>query len=472
MGTPPKLPRGFYGLSARLLMLTVIFVMISEVLIYAPSIARFRKDYLDGRIAAAHLATLALEATPDNMVSEELKIELLYHAGALAIVIAKPREVRRVLSADMPPNADAVYDLRAATFVGLIADAFMALGEGDNRVLRIVGRSPKQDGVTVEVLLHEAPMRMAMFDFSWRILALSLFISFLSACAVYLTLQWLMVRPMRRLTENMMAFRDAPEDQRNVIATSDRADEIGIVTRELAGMEDAVRTALRQKARLAALGSAITKINHDLRNILATARLVSDRLADSSDPKVQRLAPTLVGSIDRAVTLCEQTLDYARDELPRPRRERFVLGDLIEEVGRVVALLTKDGGAWQTSVPDGLVVHADRDQLFRVFVNLGRNAVEAGARQVRVTAALAGSSNLVVEVADDGPGIPPKAQDKLFQPFAGTARAGGTGLGLAIARELVRAHGGELAMAQTSAAGTSFRIELPGAAVSRSSAAE
>jgi signal transduction histidine kinase len=472
MRTSPKLPRGLTGLSARLLMLTVIFVMISEVLIYAPSIARFRKDYLDGRIAAAHLATLALEATPDNMVSEELKTELLDHAGALAIVIAKPHEVRRVLSADMPPNADAVYDLRAATFVGLIADAFMALGEADNRVLRIVGRSPKQDGVTVEVLLHEAPMRMAMIDFSWRILALSLFISFLTACAVYLALQWLMVRPLRRLTENMMAFRDAPEDQRNVVPTSSRTDEIGIVTRELAGMEDAVRTALRQKARLAALGGAITKINHDLRNILATARLVSDRLADSSDPKVQRLAPTLVGSIDRAVTLCEQTLDYARDDLPRPRRERFVLGELVEEVGRVVALLTKDGGAWQTAVPAGLVVHADRDQLFRVFVNLGRNAVEAGARHVRVTAAPAASSGLAVEVADDGPGIPPKAQDKLFQPFAGTARAGGTGLGLAIARELVRAHGGDLTMAQTSAAGTTFRIELPHAVVSRSSAAE
>jgi signal transduction histidine kinase len=472
MRTSPKLPRGLTGLSARLLMLTVIFVMISEVLIYAPSIARFRKDYLDGRIAAAHLATLALEATPDNMVSEELKTELLDHAGALAIVIAKPHEVRRVLSADMPPNADAVYDLRAATFVGLVADAFMALGETDNRVLRIVGRSPKQDGVTVEVLLHEAPMRMAMIDFSWRILALSLFISFLTACAVYLALQWLMVRPLRRLTENMMAFRDAPEDQRNVVPTSSRTDEIGIVTRELAGMEDAVRTALRQKARLAALGGAITKINHDLRNILATARLVSDRLADSSDPKVQRLAPTLVGSIDRAVTLCEQTLDYARDDLPRPRRERFVLGELVEEVGRVVALLTKDGGAWQTAVPAGLVVHADRDQLFRVFVNLGRNAVEAGARHVRVTAAPAASSGLAVEVADDGPGIPPKAQDKLFQPFAGTARAGGTGLGLAIARELVRAHGGDLTMAQTSAAGTTFRIELPHAVVSRSSAAE
>jgi signal transduction histidine kinase len=445
--------------------------MISEVLIYAPSIARFRKDYLEGRIAAAHLATLALEATPDNMVSEELKAELLDHAGAIAIVIAKPGEVRRVLSAAMPPNADAVYDLRATTFVGLLADAFMALGEPENRVLRIVGKSQKQAGVTVEVLLHEAPMRAAMIDFSWRILALSLLISLFTASAVYASLQWLMVRPMRRLTENIMAFRNAPEDSRNVIPSSARNDEIGIVTRELAGMEDAVRSALSQKGRLAALGSAITKINHDLRNILATARLVSDRLADSSDPKVQRLAPTLVGSIDRAVTLCEQTLDYARDELPRPHRERFALAELVDEVGRVVALLTNDGGSWQAAMPEGLVLDADRDQLFRVFVNLGRNAVEAGARQVRIDAGVQGS-DLVVEVSDDGPGIPAKAQEKLFQPFAGSARAGGTGLGLVIARELIRAHGGELMLGRTGGSGTAFRILMPGAAVAAHRAAE
>jgi signal transduction histidine kinase len=468
MNRPLKLPR---GLSARLLLLTIAFVMISEVLIYAPSIGRFRRDYLEGRIAAAHLATLALEATPDNMVSEELKAELLDHAGAVAIVIAKPHEIRRVLAGDMPPHADAAYDLRAATFVGLVADAFMVLGERDDRVLRIIGRSPKQADVTVEVLLHEAPMRMAMVDFSWRILALSLLISLFTASAVYASLNWLMVRPMRRLTENIMAFRNAPEDSRNVIAVNDRADEIGIVTRELAGMEDAVRSALSQKGRLAALGSAITKINHDLRNILATARIVSDRLADSTDPKVQRLAPTLVGSIDRAVTLCEQTLEYARDELPRLRRERFMLGDLVDEVGRVVALLTKDSGGWQMAVAEGLVVDADRDQLFRVFVNLGRNAIEAGARQVRIDADARGG-DLVVEVSDNGPGIAPKAQDKLFQPFAGSARAGGTGLGLVIARELIRAHGGELILARTDTGGTVFRIVVPGAAAASSRAAE
>jgi signal transduction histidine kinase len=464
--------RGPYGLSARLLVLTIAFVMLSEVLIYAPSIARFRKDFLDDKIAASHLATLALEATPDNMVSEELKTELLQHAGAIAIVIAKPREIRRVLAGDMPPMADAVYDLRTATFVGLIVDALMVMGDGGDRVLRVIGPSPKQDGVTVEVLMHEGPMRMAMIDFSERILALSLLISFITAALVYLSLQWMMVRPLRRLTDNMMAFRGAPEDQGNVIASTRRRDEIGIVQRELAEMEGAVRAALRQKARLAALGSAVTKINHDLRNILATARLVSDRLADSSDPKVTRMAPTLLGSIDRAVTLCEQTLNYAREDLPQPQRERFKLADLLDDVGRVVALLTQDGGAWQTELPADLVVYADRDQLFRVFVNLGRNAIEAGAKRVHIAASVSETEALVVEVADDGPGIPTKAREKLFQPFAGSARAGGTGLGLAIARELVRAHGGELSLAATSPAGTTFRIELPRAAIAHSHAAD
>src|SRR5882672_9044064 len=111
-GLPHQLPTGLYGLSARLLALTVAFVMLSEFLIYSPSIARFRLDWLQGRVADAHLAALSLEATPDHMLSEELKTRLLDHAGARAIIIAKAGQVRRVLAGDMPPAADAQIDLR------------------------------------------------------------------------------------------------------------------------------------------------------------------------------------------------------------------------------------------------------------------------------------------------------------------------------------------------------------------------
>lgn len=460
-GTATKLPRGLYGLSARLLVLTVAFVMLSEVLIYAPSIARFRVDWLQNRIAAAHLSTLALEATPDQMVSEELKMELLAHAGAYAVVIAKPGWMRLILAKDMPPKADAIYDLRDVSFLRLIVDAFMTLGQGKDRTLRVIGTSSRDPAVLVEVLLSEMPLRTAMVYYSNRILALSLVISFLTASLVFLSLQWLLVRPLRRLTENMMAFRDAPENPATLIMPGTRADEIGVAERELARMESALRGALRQQHRLAALGTAVTKINHDLRNILAAARLVSDRLADSNDPQVRKMAPTLLGSIDRAVALCGQTLDFARDDLPPPQRTRFRLGDLVDEVGRVVGLLTENRAAWGNTVVPEIEIDADRDQFFRVLVNLGRNAVEAGARRVQVGALAAASGDISIELSDDGPGLPAKARDKLFQPFAGSVRPGGTGLGLAIARDLVRAHGGELSLAATSPAGTVFRIDLP-----------
>ena len=456
-----RLPAGLTGLSARLLVLTVGFVMLSEVLIFAPSIARFRQDWLLDRVAAAHLATLALEATPDNMVSEALRGELLAHAEALAIVIAKPGEIRRALAPDMPPMEDAVYDLRAASSLGLIVDAAMALADARPRTLRVIGWSPKDGAVAVEVWLADPPLRMAMIDFAWRILALSLIISFLTATLVYLSLQWLMVRPLRRLTENMIGFRDAPEDADALFVPTARRDELGIAQRELAEMERVVRSALRQKARLAALGGAVAKVNHDLRNILATARLLSDRLAGSADPQVQRVAPTLLGAIDRAVSLCEHTLGYAREELPTPHRTRFALAGLVDEVGQVVSILTGGRAVWDNAVPRDLAVAADREQMFRVLVNLGRNAAEAGAHGIRIEARGTADGAVAIEIADDGPGIPEKAVDRLFQPFAGSAKPGGSGLGLAIADELVRAHGGALTLARNAPGGAMFRILLP-----------
>src|SRR5262249_30113336 len=160
--------------------------------------------------------------------------------------------------------------------------------------------SPKHPQATIEIVIDEAPMRLALIDYSQRILALSVFISLITATLLYLSLQWLMVRPLRRLIEGMMAFREDPEDVSRSIAATGRSDEIGVAEREFAEMQAGLRSALHQKTRLAALGTAVTKINHDLRNILATAGLVSDRLAGSDDPEVKRIAPTLVKAIDRA----------------------------------------------------------------------------------------------------------------------------------------------------------------------------
>jgi signal transduction histidine kinase len=111
-------------------------------------------------------------------------------------------------------------------------------------------------------------------------------------------------------------------------------------------------------------------------------------------------------------------------------------------------------------MPRDLQVHVDRRQLLRVFTNLGRNAIEAGATCVTVTAQ-PHQGRVLVEVADDGPGLPERAKEKLFQPFAGSARNGGTGLGLVIVHDVIKAHGGEIELAASGPEGTVFRFTLP-----------
>lgn len=449
------------GLSARLLVLTAAFVMLAEVLIYVPSIARFRLTWLQERLEAANLAALALKATPDHMVSEELSEELLRGAGVRAIVLKRPEARSLMLSEPMPPEVQATYDLREATPASLIWSAFATLRHGE-RTQRVIDGFPDGSPGHIEIVLDEAPLKRAMVKYSTNILKLSLVISLITAGLVYLALHVLIVRPMRELTRSIAAFRAAPQSASSVIRPTDRDDEIGEAERELAAMQEELRQALRQKSRLAALGEAVAKINHDLRNMLATAHLLSDRLAASGDPEVRRITPTLISTIDRAVALCAQTLEYGRAEEPAPRRSRFRLAELVDDVALHVGLPADGRIAWRNEVAPGLEADADRDQLFRVLLNLGRNAVQALERggEVRVSAERV-DGRLVIELADDGPGLPPKARERLFQPFAGSARPGGAGLGLAIAWELARAHDGELSLKRSDGKGSVFRLELP-----------
>lgn len=469
-GRKAGLPQWLRGLSARLLVFTIFFVMLGEVLIFVPSVARFRLNYLENRIAAAHLAIFALEATPDNMVSQELANELLANVGAHGIVVHKANRTL-MLDAAAPSAVDVTYDLRSAGFFGLIGNAVMALEGRNNRILRVLGAPPREPQLTVEVLLDEAPMRAEMWAFGTRVLELSIILSLITAALVYLSLQWLLVAPLRRVTGSIMAFRENPEDASRVMVPSRRGDEIGLAERELAAMQETVRQALRQKARLAALGTAVTKINHDLRNILSTARLMSDSLAGSEVPEVKRVTPALLAAIDRAVALCTRTLSFTREGAPPLHRSRIVLAGLVEELAEVLEKPGEDASRIVNSVPATLMVEADRDQIFRVLLNLASNAIEAGALHVEITAWSEGSATQIT-IADDGPGLPPKARDNLFRPFAGSARPGGNGLGLAIAREIARAHGGDIVLRDSTAAGTVFCLILPGAGSSYREGAE
>jgi len=456
-----SLPSVTRSLSARLLVLTIVFVMLAEVLIFTPSIARFRATWLADRLAAGHLATLSVMATPDGMVTEPLERELLAHVGAYSVDLSLPpdRDVY-MLGLTVPP-VDERVDLGARGPLGLIVDAYDSLFETGDRILEVTGVSPRDPRATVTVVIDEAPLTADMIDYGWRILGLSIVISLITAGLVFVSLRWLMVRPMSRLTEKMVAFREDPENAAAIVMPTGRSDELGVAQRELHAMQTAVLTALKQKTRLAALGTAVTKINHDLRNILSTASLLSERLAMSEDPAVQRTTPKLMEALDRAVDLCQQTLAYTKEGGVPLNRGEVALKSLVDAAEADLAGVGGPRRRWVNAVPEHLVVQADRDQLLRALVNLGRNAFEAGAETVRVAAEKTPGGAVAITVADNGPGLPPRARDHLFQPFAGSARPGGTGLGLAIAREILCAHRGDLRLVGSTAKGTVFRLELP-----------
>jgi signal transduction histidine kinase len=470
-GEPHPAPRRLrLGLSAKLLVLTILFVMISEVLIYVPSIANFRLNWLNDRLAAAHTAALVLDASPSGMVPDSLARQILGSVGARAVAMKMGTQRRLLAVSDMPPMIHHDIDMRNVPWFRAILDAFDTLSSSDNDVMRVVGPAP-MGGDFLEIVLNEAPLRQAMLRFSFNIMLLSLVISGITAMLVYFALHHLLVRPMRRITANMMRFRDDPENPARVIVVSHRQDEVGLAERELAGMQRDLASMLQQKNHLAALGLAVSKINHDLRNLLTSAQLFSEGLTSLPDPRVQRFAPKLMRALERAIAFCESTLSYGRVQEPPPDRKPVAAEALVEEVHETLAL-PESRIAWIAAIERGLVVDADPDQLLRILLNLARNAVQAletrgpndpARDQVRITGRREGAV-VVIEVSDTGPGIPPRAREHLFEAFQTSARSGGTGLGLVIAAELVRAHGGEIKLVEGTI-GATFRLTIPDRAV-------
>src|ERR1043166_2063422 len=458
------------GLSGKLLVLTILFVMISEALIYVPSIANFRLSWLNDRLAAAPTAALVLDAAPSGMGPESLARQILGSVGARALAMKMGTQRRLLAVSDMPPEIHHDIDMRDVPWYRAVLDAFDTLLCADKDVMRVVGPAP-MGGDFIEIVMDEEPLRKAMLRFTFNLLLLSLAISGITATLVYLALHYLLVRPMRRITANMMRFRDDPENPARVIAVSRRQDEVGLAERELAGMQGDLASMLQQKNHLAALGLAVSKINHDLRNLLTTAQLFSEGLTSLPDPRVQRFAPKLMRALERAIAFCESTLSYGRAQEPPPDRRPVDVEALVEEVHETLALTESQIG-WIAAIERGLVADADPDQFLRVLLNLARNAVQAletrspndpARDQVRITGRREGAV-VVVEISDTGPGFPAKAREHLFKPFQSSARTGGTGLGLVIAGELVRAHGGEIALVEGTI-GATFRFTIPDRAV-------
>lgn len=453
-----------HSLSGRLLLLTLLFVMISEAVIFFPSVGRYHRSLLESHIESAEIAILPFTEAGGEQLSGALRRELLKRAGASAVMLKRPEQRELFLVKEMPPAIDLTIDVRGSNLFAEIYRAFDSLIHGGRRVLHVIAPTRIRGAETIEVIVGEKPIRGALVLYSYRILWLALLLSAVTALLVFASLYLVLVRPMRRITRAMIRFRDNPEDPGRIVEASARKDEIGIAERELGAMQRDIYGFLQQKARLAVLGAAVAKIQHDLRNMLSSAQLASDRLSVIDDPAVQRLAPRLVASLDHAVALATKTLRYGRAEENPPARERFLLKPVTEDAceAALASMQADKQIRFANDIDAALQIDADPEQLYRILLNLLRNAAEAvgpGGR-VAVSAGRRGS-RVFIDIADNGPGVPETVGAHLFEPFASASRPGGTGLGLAISRELARAHGGEVTLGETGPDGTRFRIEIP-----------
>lgn len=454
------------SLSSRVLGLVIAFALLGELAIFIPSLSNFHRSWLQERVNAAQIAALALEAAPGQDVTESLRHELLENAQVRRVALK--RDGARELRLDAMTREDEmpdmrVIDLRTIDTLGSALSAIEALIAPEGRMLRVLATPRLESGEFIEIVIVEAPLTSDLGVFAVRTLTISLLILAVTCTLIYLTLNAVLVLPMRRLTQHIERFRDRPEDVTYDIRPSGREDEIGRAEHALAVMESEVRGALRQRARLAGLGAAVAKLAHDLRNSLATAQLVTETLAASDDPKVRQAAPRLERVISRASGLAEAALRYGRAEERAPMLQRVLINRALEEAA-AEALATFPQAAWANAVRPHAAVYADADHLHRIFVNILRNAAQASSnagKQVRITARASYTpAATIIELADHGPGVPEKSRETLFQPFSISTRVGGSGLGLAITRELANAMGGDVELADNGPSGAIFAISL------------
>ena len=457
------------GLSARLLLATLLVVVLANAVIVPVLLATRQRDWLSEKVAAGELASFVV-GVPEGKLTQPLKAQILKTAGLVAVNVQADGVMRSVLAPARVPRTVYRLDLRQQDLFSQISGALDTLFGGGDRMVLVIDRPHYLTGELVEILVPDAPLQSILVDNARELLLGAILTSVMAGALVYLFLNVFLIRPIQRITRSMERFRADPEDPAARLKPSGRHDEIGRAETELDRMQIDLSAALASRARLAALGEAVAKINHEMRNMLTSAQLASERLATSGDPVVARTLPRLERALERAVTLAANVLAFGRSEEPPPAPKPVPLRAALESAAED-AQLSDDGVKLASAVDETVQVLADPDQLHRILVNLMRNAREAieGApeklgRGVVSVSLTVGEGASVIRVIDDGPGLPERAQAHLFQPFQGSARRGGAGLGLAISRELAQAHGGDLLLVETGPAGTVFDLRLPGVA--------
>lgn len=460
------------GLQTKLIILTIVFVMIAEVLAFVPSVANTRLRWIGDRLNTAAAASVVVDGQEDMDLPEDVQTDALMATGTKSIVLRKDGAARIIASVDMPPVISHHYNLDETGPVQAVIDAFDTLLFGGNRTIRVFGNIADEDAMKIELVMEDKQLRHAMLIYSRNVLMISLIIAFITSGLLFFALNTLMIRPIRRITQSMQNFSQQPEDATRIITPGHGNDELWQAEQHLSLMQTQLHGTLKQQKRLAELGLAVSKINHDMRNILTSAQLISDRMADVDDPMVKRFAPKLLQTIDRAVGYSSEVLGYGKAREREPKRQLLRLWVLIKDIEDTLEAQMQGGHIeFDNQVPHALEIEADHEQLVRVLTNLARNAIEALKsmddedaaiiKRLSISCMVNQDKTVSILVDDTGPGMPDKAKEHLFKPFRGSVRAGGTGLGLAIAKELVEAHGGVIRLNDKMTAGTQFEVILP-----------
>ena len=457
--------------------LCILFTSSFAGIVFLLSIGNLRDNYLRDRVAGAYTAALVFEATSTNeMIDETLTREILDSVTAYTLAM-KINNTRHLLAISaMPPMAEEAYDLRDTSLFGSIRGALGCLFAPHARVLKITGAAP-MGGDFLEVTLNEAPLRHMLRHHAFGLFITAALGAMVAAIILAGSLAVFILKPLQRLTANIIAFGEMPENTANFIAPSDRHTEIGAAESALLTMQKNLAMQLIERRRLAQLGLAVAKINHDLRNLLSAAQLFLDRLSGLDDKTVQTLSHKLMHTLDRAISFCEATLSYGKATEVLPKPEYCQLLPLVDEVldllraneiaSNIAQINTSANPLLHSQSPNIFVciaptitVYADREQLFRALLNLTKNSFEIlhhatlphgqnMPRQILLGAALDETQErfpITIHIIDSGPGIPEAMRPKLFTPFLGSNRAGSTGLGLAIAHELISAQHGTLTL--------------------------
>ena len=453
--------------------MTIGFVMLAELVLFLPSATLFRQTYLTERAQQAGHLALALDGVPDYEGSAMLSQKFMEDTDV--IMVAIKREGMTQLLLGMPPSdPDATFeavDLRDARRLPLFRYAvkdFFSDGEG---YYRVISDPIMDDQGLIEIVLSKASVKTALRDFFERIFWLSLAIAVITGTLIYLALAAMIVRPIQKLASGLADFREDPDKRRGNLKPSARRDEIGQLEREFFDMKQGVRASFRQRERLASLGMAVAKINHDLRNVLTSAQLVSDRIAMDKDERIAGMGERLVRAVDRGVRLCTDVLNYsnAKDEQLEIKEVRIALligeiaGDVLGQFGRGPTAIN-----FINKIPSELSVRVDADHTYRIIHNLFRNAGQAlqsmnavdAKRQITVSSEV-DEGQVKLRITDTGPGLPKRAIDNLFKAFASSSGHGSTGLGLTISKDLATDQGGDLELGYTGETGTEFVLTLP-----------